>query len=947
VLSATVGSGAQPGSYSFVVRALASTHQFVSRGFQDRATPLQAGTLTIESAQARVDGSTRLDELNGHTGVRRGSLQISNGSQAAVINIGDALTVGEVLEKINAAGIQVSAAVRGDALVLQDTSGNGGVLRVQEVGGGQTAADLGFGTGHAYSTSGELTGDVVMYLAESTPVSALNDGLGMRPALAGGDFTIDAGGQSISVNLSDILATTTRLGRLNHGQGVRLGSIRITSRDSTSATVDLSAARTINDVKDALQGAFSDSRITVTVSGSRLIINDKTDVSELEEDQQSDFVIEDLTGYAARDLGIDGRSATGKIDGRDVLHMDTMGDVIGAINFAVNNEDAAQLPIVTASLAADGHGLELRTSSGPMVITGPAEGVHSQALFDLGFQAGTYADTGAGALATGGRIVGAIDTVLLKALNGGAGLTGTTVQIAANGKNAVVDMTGGQTLADVIARLNQATDAGGAGSLGIEASVDPTGTRIVVRNLVDESAITVSGDFAEGIGLAQTGVSIQSANLQRQYVSEATRVDDLNAGRGVTRGRFKITNSKGVYAAVDLTSPSIRTLQDVIDAIDRLNIGVQAGINATGDGLLLTDTSGGAGAMKVEEDGGNVARDLNVLGTAENGQIDGSYEFKIEIGGSDTLETLASRIGTETTLATATLLNDGTRLTPYRLSLASRVGGTVGGLIIDDSLTDLGVSTLAPAQDARVFFGGNVDSGVLLTSSSNTFDNVIEGLTFNVNSVDDQPVTVSVNRDLDTLVTALKGLVDDFNTAVDRVRETGAYDAAKETPGILQGEGALYTIESRLSRMFTSTLYAGGAFTRLADVGIQTESGGHLSFDEEQFRAAYETDPEGIERFFTDTNYGVAVQIQKQIEQITDTDGLIPHATATLDGRTELLQERVTGLNEQLDRKRARLLREFQAMETALAQLQSQQTALSTLSSLADAAVGNNGTTQQ
>jgi flagellar hook-associated protein 2 len=388
-------------------------------------------------------------------------------------------------------------------------------------------------------------------------------------------------------------------------------------------------------------------------------------------------------------------------------------------------------------------------------------------------------------------------------------------------------------------------------------------------------------------------------------------------------------------------------LQDVIDAIDRLNIGVQAGINATGDGLLLTDTSGGAGAMKVEEDGGNVARDLNVLGTAENGQIDGSYEFKIEIGGSDTLETLASRIGTETTLATATLLNDGTRLTPYRLSLASRVGGTVGGLIIDDSLTDLGVSTLAPAQDARVFFGGNVDSGVLLTSSSNTFDNVIEGLTFNVNSVDDQPVTVSVNRDLDTLVTALKGLVDDFNTAVDRVRETGAYDAAKETPGILQGEGALYTIESRLSRMFTSTLYAGGAFTRLADVGIQTESGGHLSFDEEQFRAAYETDPEGIERFFTDTNYGVAVQIQKQIEQITDTDGLIPHATATLDGRTELLQERVTGLNEQLDRKRARLLREFQAMETALAQLQSQQTALSTLSSLADAAVGNNGTTQQ
>jgi flagellar hook-associated protein 2 len=937
ILSAIAGSGAVPGTYSFVVRALASTQQFVSRGFQDRTSPLQTGVLTLEAALARVNRSTRLAELNGHTGVRRGAFKIINGSQQAVININDALTIGDVLEQINSAGIQVSASVVGDGLVLQDTSGSGGELRVQEVDGGQTAADLGFGAGYAYSADGELAGEAVLYLAESTPIAALNDGLGMCTALAGNDFTIDAGGQSIGVSLNDILATTTRLERLNHGQGVRLGQIRITARDGSSTTIDLSGAHDISDVKTALEGAFGGSRLSVVVTGSRLVVNDNTDISDLADDQTSDFIIEDVTGYAAADLGIDGRSTTDSLNGRDVLHMDTVGDVLSAINYAANNVDAAGSPLVTASLAADGHGFELRTASGSMAITGPGAGARSHALFDLGFQEGTYEDTGSGAVASGSRIVSSLDTVLLKTLNGGAGLTGTTLQVVANGTSAVIDMTGSETLADVIERINDATDASG-GSLGVEATYDTTGTRIVVQNVLDGSPITLSGDFADGLGLAQTGGSIRSANLQRQYVGAATRLAGLNAGRGVALGRFTITNAHGVSATVDLSSSANETVQDVIDAINATGIGVQGAINATGDGLLLTDTSGGAGTMTVEEDGGTLARDLNLLGTATNGQIDGSYEFQLEVGGSDTVETLAERIGAETTLATATLLNDGTELTPYRLSIAARVSGAAGELIIDDSQTDLGISLLAPAQDARVFFGSSAASGILLTSSTNTFDNVIAGLTFTASGVDEQPVTVTVGRDVDTLVTTLRGLVDDFNAALDRVKEAGAYDAETETPGILQGEGTLYTIESRLSRLFVGSVYAGGPFTRLADVGIKSGTGGHFTFDEEAFRAAYESNSEAVERLCTDEQFGVAVQIKKQIEQITETEGLIPRATATLADDTDLLQERVDQLNEQLDRKRARLVAEFQAMEAALAQLQSQQAALASLTALATTA---------
>jgi flagellar hook-associated protein 2 len=340
--------------------------------------------------------------------------------------------------------------------------------------------------------------------------------------------------------------------------------------------------------------------------------------------------------------------------------------------------------------------------------------------------------------------------------------------------------------------------------------------------------------------------------------------------------------------------------------------------------------------MKVEEDGGTVARDLNLLGEATDGQIDGSFEFKLAISGSETLTSLAARIGSETTLATATLLNDGTQLAPYRLSIASQTSGKAGELIIDDGDSGLGVSTLVAASDARLLFGGNSAGGMLLTSSTNTFAGAIDGLTITASAVDDRPVTVTINRDLDGLVAAVRGLVTDFNSAIDAVREAGAYDAENETPGVLQGEGSLYTLQSRLQGLVNNTVFASGPFTRLLQVGVTTESQGHLAFDEEEFRAAYATNPEALERFFTDEDFGIAVQIKTQIEQMTGADGLIPRATETMTTQTDLLQARVTGLNEQLDRKRARLLRQFQAMEVALSQLQSQSAALSSLSLLAE-----------
>ncbi len=944
-LSATAALGTQAGAYDFVVRSLASTHQLVSRGFQSTSTPLSAGTLTIESAQARLNRTTNLEQLNGFTGVRRGSFRLTDSSgNAATVDLTDVVTLDEVIDRINDADVAVTATVRGDQIMLRDEAGGSGTMRVAEVDGGATAADLGFGLGNRsdFDQDGALVGGNLMSLSDTTPLDALNDGLGLRSAVAGVDFTMTVGDTDIGVSINDNIGADTRLERLNHGQGVRLGTLRVISRDGDRATVDLSGAETVSDVRDALQAAFDDDRLTVTLSGSRLIIRDSTTLDP-DEDTEYDFSIEDIDGYAAKDLGIEGTATTNQINGRDILHIDNIADVLAAINHAKNNVDPATGvgQLVTATVDADGHGIVLQTSDGQDLVL-RANG-SSKALADLGFGEDTYA----GGAAAGTRILGGLNTAMLKTLNGGNSYEFGTLRIEARGNVALVDVSGADTLAELVDTINQAS---ADNNLGIEVGYDNTGTKLVVGNSDgSDELITISdhhGTFAEAVGLTGSQSRFTSDNLQRQYISEATRLEDLNNGRGVSPGTIRITNSRGQMRSITFPASGAETLQDVIDEINNSGIGfdinVEARINDTGDGLELIDHSGGAGTLKVEDETGAMARDLNIAGESSTGAIDGSYEYHVDVSGNDTLESLAERIGQETTLAEATLLNDGSAAAPYRLNLTSRVGGRAGELIISEDFSDggFGMATLTRAADARVLFGGSAGTGVLLTSDANTFNNVVAGMDITVSQVSDTPVSVTVAEDMESVLETFRELVSDFNDAVSKIDDVSDYDPETEEKGVLLGESALRMSRNRLTRAFERYVAgAGGGLRSLRDIGVEFSGGTTLSFDEEKFREAYATNPDGVVGLLTDEDFGLAHQLEEQLKTITDPDGLIDQRTDTLEDQRKLLNERIEYMNERLDQKRARLLREFQVMETVLAEMQSQQNALLNL----QASAGSSG----
>ena len=931
VLSVSTGDGVRPGSYSFTVRSLATTHQIVSRGYTSSDTPVAAGVFTLESAAARVNRETTLEELNGFAGVQRGSFKIMDGDgEEATISIHDAQTIGDVLDRINDADIGVRAELQGETIVLKDTTEGGLGLRVREVGDGTTAHDLGFEAGNTYSAEGELQGSEIIYLAEATPLSFLNDGLGIRRAAAGGDFTIQSSDPSVNVTvkLSEIIDDTTRLERLNHARGVELGRIRITTKNGETTELDLTNAKTIGDIKNTIESNVEG--VLVVMTGGRLVVSDTTDA------ENSDFSIQDVEGHTARDLGILETTEGTKIDGRQILHVDTLADIIAAINYGDGNRQDDDTPVIQASIDPDGKRLII-TDNGdgtfPSTVFGEIEDSNSKALYDLGFQPG--ANGSFGAEIQGERILGGLDTVLLKTLNGGQGFTGGIISISANSVTADVDLSESETLRDAIEQINAASEQFG---LGIEAGYDSTGTRLQIAPLLDDSIqisiADVDGNFAASLGIDTDGNRIQSDNLQRQYISETTRLEDLNLGNGVSPGKFTITTSNGMIGTVDLALENAETLQDVIDAINDLNISVEARINDTGDGLLIIDNNEGDGSLTIAEKGGTAARDLNILGEFEDKQADGSYEFKIDTSGGDgTLEDVVDKLN-ETTLASAHLINDGSSVAPYRLSITSLTSGRAGELIIDDGDTDLNFGTLTRAQDASIYLGDSSEGGILITSSSNTISDVVDGLTLTLTSTDDDPVTITVDHDVESMISVLDGLVEDYNSLLNRIDEISSFNPDTETKGILFADGTLRTVENRVFRAFTGPVPgASGLYTRLSQIGVKYADG-RLTFDQEKFREAYESSPEEVNNFFTTAETGLAFQLEETLEHMTEADGLIKRRDEALQSQKDLLSDRVDRLSELLAIKRERLLREFQVMEQTLGQLQSQQNALSSMTTL-------------
>ena len=996
VLNATATGNPRPGSYSLLVKQLATSSQYLSHGFASRdSSPLGLDSVSFELGNGRLRGDVDLSELNGGEGVQRGRFLITDRSGAqAEVDLSEATTLQEVIDGINTtAGVSVEASINGDGLMLTDLSGGSGQFVVEDMVGGSTAEDLGL-TRTTFNDS--ITGVRLNTLGESTSLSSLNDGRGVLIRDGVTDFVVSVGGVDYDIDLGRVdspITGTTLLSKLNDGDGISINDdpeeadFEIVTSTGQVIEIDLGRVldedgiptqdevETVQDLLDRVNGALADEfgagQVTMTLnadSNGFVFTDNLGGASELE--IRGTGPGSDAT---AEDLGVLGVATGGVLNGTvlrnevQTARAETIGDLISRMEEATGNQIDVAFNTDSDGLAIDGLGQLVELKSGAPGFSGDAADIPDRTLSDLGLVSGSV-----GGKISGNRVLSGMGTVLVSGLNGGTGLGAADEMTVTTRTGASLTITGlsdFETLDELLAEANQQLfDAGvrvtlslnamGTGVKAAEESIGPTGA----------GSFSLSGDVAVALGIDQTvdGDSIEGSNLELQYVNQSTLLSELNYGRGIGSGSFRITDATGASATVNIDSDE-QSLYDVMKLINTRGLEVRAEINANGDGLTLVDTTSETGAiavaaMQIEDVSGAVASGLRIAGEASGvgENLEGSYAVNLDLDTSDTIDDLIEKLDDADIPISATVLNTGSGARPWYLSFTSMISGAPGDLVIDTNGVDIGLDELVQGRNAKAFIGSSDPTqALLISSSSNEVNGVIDGVQFDLLQVSDTPITVNITSDDERVIESVRAFTDAFNEVVGRINEYDSYDSETETRGPLLGDPTVSQVRSALySTLQRQAQNVDGPYQFLFQVGIEVGSNGALEFDENRFNEAWATDPRGVEALFAsfdsqttsteeiapgitierDETYYASLGFGDLFDQmlfgLTDsTSGTLTRADERFQTLIDSQYDRIERIDERIEAKRERLQREFAAMEAALAQLQGQQGALLSMGS--------------
>ncbi|MDJ0338900.1 flagellar filament capping protein FliD [Cryobacterium sp. PH31-O1] len=262
---------------------------------------------------------------------------------------------------------------------------------------------------------------------------------------------------------------------------------------------------------------------------------------------------------------------------------------------------------------------------------------------------------------------------------------------------------------------------------------------------------------------------------------------------------------------------------------------------------------------------------------------------------------------------------DGT--TPlYRLQFSSATTGAANGFTISNApLTEI-----TAAQDAEVTIWAGTAAAQSITSSTNSFENLLPGVDVTASIASTDPVTVTVARNDAAVSTIAKDLVDSLNgifalisTKSAVVNSTDSTGKAVLSSGVFTGDSTVRDVKQRL--IDAASYPVDGRSP--SEIGISITKTGTLEFDATKFAAAMKEDPDFVKSVLTEISTRVAGAATTASDKY---DGLI---TARITGQESLVKSMSTQIENwdlRLASRRSTLERTYSAMEVTLSNMNAQ-----------------------
>lgn len=769
------------------------------------------------------------------------------------------------------------------------------------------------------------------------------------------------------------------LAGLNGGRGVEAGVIRITDRAGQSAEIDLTEARTFNDVIDAINDAEIDVRAT-TVGGAIKLVDQSGSVA-------ANLRVEQIgSEETAADLGLWGidtasNEATGfeleLPDGVDALRGVALADLNGGAgigpltNLDITLSDGSSASVDLSGATTTSEVLDRIDDAGLSLIARLNDARNGFQIRDVSGGTGTFTisssdttadDIGLAISTTDDIAVGTnlnrqtvFNETLLADLNGGAGIDdGSFLITDSAGEVGAVNLA-----VEDVSTVGELIDAINNLSVGVTASLNDAGDGIAIVDTAGGASTLVIEDTGSGTTAADLAIAgsatVQTVggNSVSALVGTQAAIVEVEADDTLSTLAAKISeNGRYAEASVDRNEDGSFSLGL------RSNRGGAAGriaVNVSGFDLDLRSTSRGEDALiAVSTDGGverfltstdgvfeldaegaeaSLVTSTSPLSDLAGGAVSGSFTITDSNGQTSAINTTVEQISTVGELVDA--------INALGIGVSASISEDGNGISVVDTaqgsdtltITDVGngiaASQLGLAGEATSqTIGGNNVSAIIGTGAA-TGETSTSGLVLTLKDISETPITVTVAENPDSAVSAAETFVDQFNLLIDKLDSLTFFNADTDEVGLLFGSSEALRIRNGYSRLLSGSIAGAGNIKSAGQVGIRFNDQGKLDFNSAKFKEALESGAADVESFFTTETSGLADRLSGLADRLAGIDGgMLLNRSETLNSQIEFNSVRIDTLSDKLEAERERLLLRFYKTEEAIAKIQSNQSAI-------------------
>lgn len=389
--------------------------------------------------------------------------------------------------------------------------------------------------------------------------------------------------------------------------------------------------------------------------------------------------------------------------------------------------------------------------------------------------------------------------------------------------------------------------------------------------------------------------------------------------------------AKAVSSATDVLSATASATGAVGNyAIDVTRLAQAQSLAATG----VADAKAAVGLGSVTIDFGTISGGTldpvtgHYSGAAFSPDASRTAQVIVLDSSNNSLEGLRDAINKNATLGvTASIINDG-GASPYRLVLTSPTGeksslrmAVTGDASLQSLLSHDPSAVQSLQQTTAAANAALTVNGIAVTSSTNTVQDAVQGVTMTLAKTGASTLTVS--RDSASVETAVNAFVSAYNALQSTAAQLTKYDQEKKAGAALVGDSTLRTVQSGI-RAALNTPQA-GELKVLSQVGVTFQKDGTIAFDAAKLKTALADDREAVVELFAGTggNTGYGTQVAALVDAFVGTTGAISNAKAGVNATLKSLDTRYAATEVSVEAKVARYRAQFTQLDLLMSRMNS------------------------